>query len=88
MSKLKLAVPLPEEFTDKVRIQGDTECWPWLGDTSAWGYGVNAAGRQAHVWSYALRYGEGQIKPGFQLFQTCLNKLCMNPKHMRLRKKW
>ncbi len=84
----KLAPSLPQEFLDKVRIQGDTECWPWLGETSSWGYGVTAAGRMAHVWSYALRYGEGRIKPGYQLFHTCGSRLCMNPRHMRLRKKW
>ncbi len=79
---------LPADFTDKVRILSDTECWPWLGEVSSWGYGVTDKGRMAHVWAYALHYGEGHIKPGYHLFQKCGNRLCMNPKHMRLRKKW
>ena len=75
-------------FWRQVNKAGADECWLWTGSLSGKKYGrLNVAGRgevTAHRYSYELHIGP--IPTGASVIRTCVNKLCVNPKHFRLEK--
>lgn len=79
---------LPDDFHALVRVGAPDACWPWLGEVSPWGYGVGPNCVPGHLWSWRLHYGDKPLKAGYRLYQTCNNRLCCNPRHMRTRKVW
>lgn len=77
---------LPADFLRLVRVGADNECWPWVGETTAFGYGQGPHGL-SHIWAYRLHYGAP--RKGYQVYHAvCANRLCCNPKHMKTRKRW
>ncbi len=79
---------LPPDFVSQARIAGPEACWPWLGEVSSWGYGVGPHGVPAYVWAWRLTHRDAPLRGGYRLAQTCGNRLCVNPKHLRQRKGW
>lgn len=72
-----------ERFWARVQRGDPDECWPWIGDVNAIGYGrlyVAGARVAAHRLSYELS-GE-QIPDGLQLDHLCRNRECVNPQHL------
>lgn len=59
-------------------------CWIWTGATRGKGYGMMSLGSKnsisAHRFSYELFVGS--IPEGMQIDHLCMNKLCVNPKHL------
>lgn len=79
---------LEERFWKKVDKRGEDECWPWLGDKTANGYGQLAISsppeprvrEYAHRFSYRLHKRE----PGkWVIRHMCHNPCCVNPKHLK-----
>ncbi|MCB1173786.1 MAG: hypothetical protein KDK39_09485 [Leptospiraceae bacterium] len=67
------------------RVKKERSCWIWKGSTTAEGHGQISLGfatLKAHRLSYLLYKGE--LAAGKRIFQTCENKLCVNPKHQRI----
>jgi hypothetical protein len=69
-------------FWAKVERRGFNDCWPWLGCTTATGYGVTSlAGRTvtAHRKAYVLAHGATDAAC---ICHTCDNPPCCNPAHL------
>lgn len=77
-----------QRFLEKVRIQGDKECWIWVYYCDPRGYGKftrrtgKSGGAQvpAHRFSHELFIGP--IPPGFQVHHKCDNPSCVKPDHL------
>lgn len=55
------------------RSGGPDACWPWLGATTADGYGPYSA-------CYVI--ANGPVPEGLELDHTCRNRPCCNPRHL------
>lgn len=65
---------------------GPDACWPWLASTSANGrpyFTAKGVRKLAYQWTHELATGAAPGK-GQMLLHSCDNKLCCNPKHLRL----
>jgi len=74
-----------ERFWSKVDKTGD--CWLWTGTVGrsgfgAFGYMKDGAAHNvlAHRFSYELHHGK--LARGQHVYQDCLNKLCVHPRHI------
>lgn len=75
---------LLDTFWKRVKLNEQTKCWEWQGDTPA-GYGryyVRGAGKQqlAHRVAYSALVGE--IPNGLVIDHLCRNRACVNPAHL------
>jgi len=62
-------------------------CWLWTGARYRDGYGqfaLDLTTRAAHRVAFELTYGS--IPRTTQVLQTCQNRLCVRPEHLRLRR--
>jgi hypothetical protein len=68
----------------KVELLGPSDCWRWLGGTRN-GYGHFTINRKGY---YAHRVAAGVLDDGseraVQIMHLCNNKLCCNPRHLKL----
>lgn len=75
---------LRARFLSRTDERSEDECWPWTGTRTATGYGQIAFhGRQQLAHHVALSL-DGRIQPDYIVSHLCGNRLCVNPKHMRL----
>jgi hypothetical protein len=64
------------------QVRKGAKCWGWTGTANKAGYGVFwDAGTLhcAHRWAFLLLAGD--LRPGEKLYNTCQNRLCVNPEH-------
>lgn len=64
------------------KVQKGSACWRWTGTVHKAGYGVWRDGKTlfyAHRYAYLLLAGD--IRAGECLYNTCSDRLCVNPKH-------
>ena len=65
------------------RINATDSCWNWIGSKTTSGYGdyCNGIRRYAHRISYCLF--NGSISSDKVIDHKCMNKMCVNPDHLR-----
>ncbi len=74
-------IPKDEKFWDRVDKSG--ECWIWLGNTNATGYGVvKRNGKRLGVHRVSYQMALGAIPDGLWVLHTCDNPSCVNPSHL------
>ena len=72
---------LPDMFPLLVRTGAPTDCWPWLGVVSRFGYGIAPGNTGAQAWAYRLFVGP--VDKRQRVLPACGNKLCCNPRHLK-----
>ena len=72
------------KFFLQVDKHGENGCWNWLGKLNEHGYGIiyNRVDIFAHRLSYIITIGE--ITKGLTIDHLCLNRKCVNPKHLEM----
>jgi hypothetical protein len=75
---------ISERFWKKVGILGPDECWLWKAATNKY-YGAFTI--DGKTWgsnrvAYILTYGN--FPDGVEVLHTCVNTLCVNPRHLKL----
>lgn len=64
------------------QVAKGAKCWKWQGTVHKTGYGVfYDAGRLEYAHRFAYLLLSGDIRKGEKLYNTCLNRLCVNPEH-------
>ena len=76
-----------ETFTDRVRIKGQDECWPWVSYLNRTGYGTfRIRGKHAYAHRIAYTIWIGSIPQGLTVDHVaargCIDKSCCNPAHL------
>lgn len=72
-------------FWNRVTVAGDDECWLWTGSKYKRYGRLFIRGKligSAHRISWQIHFGP--IPEKMFVIQTCLNPLCVNPKHLAL----
>lgn len=72
-------------FWSKVLKAGPDECWPWSGKPNNLGYGqARAAGITESAHRFAVIFDGRQIPDDMVVDHICRNRICCNPKHLRV----
>jgi len=76
---------LPAFISSKVRPNGITGCWEWIGARDSRGYGnVRVAGRVRKAHSVVYERLRGAIPLGLECDHLCRVPWCVNPAHVEL----
>lgn len=86
---LKLVMGMEDpliRFRRHYAVDADSECWNWIADVTAEGYGIFKISRPvrrawpAHRWSYTHLVGE--VDDVLHIDHLCRNRRCVNPDHL------
>ncbi len=72
-----------KRFWDKVKTQGNDQCWPWTASTDLSGYGrfgFREILLSAHRVAWEITYGDIPFKK--HVLHHCDNPRCCNPEHL------
>lgn len=81
---LRCCSPVEIRFWRNVKRRGDDECWLWTGARPRAGDygGMNINGKVTRVHRYSYERTKGPIPDGLVIDHLCMNKLCVNPRHL------
>lgn len=77
-------------MTLEYKIDSETSCWIFQGDTDPSGYGIvweRKDGRKAYVgMAHRIAYEQsiGHIPDGWHVDHVCFTRRCVNPDHLRV----
>lgn len=72
-------------FWSRVKICGESECWPWTGRVNWAGYGsFSAAGKEWRSNRLAWMFTRGPLERHEHVLHRCDNPSCCNPAHLFL----
>ena len=72
-------------FTRKIKFAGRNECWPWTGALRGKGYGqFTLNGKNVSPHRVMFESHVGKIPEGLCVDHLCYNRICCNPKHLRI----
>lgn len=85
----RYGIPLQHRLTTSYRKDPVTRCWLWTGSVSKDGYpriGIQLVdgtwvARNAHTIMHTQFVGP--IPPGYNVYQTCRVRRCVNPSHLK-----
>lgn len=90
--KKKYTPELKERFWAKVHIpavEQEVQCWLWTGGTNSKGYGIFTISypvtELAHRVAYELK--KSSLRAGYVVRQSCKERRCVNPNHLKQVKK-
>lgn len=73
-----------DRFFEKTNKRSDAECWPWMANMDAHGYGKFwLSGRKITAQRAAFIMFCGPIPDSYQVDHLCFNPSCVNPAHLR-----
>ncbi len=71
-------------FWSKVDVKKQNQCWEWRAAKTPNGYGIfGIDNRSTLAHTIAFKYAHSSIPKGLWIDHVCMNKLCVNPSHLR-----
>jgi len=81
-------IPMELRFHGKFKVDNDTGCWLWHGMTHCGTPYMKSLPSKINAKKYAYDFYVGPVRKSASIFNSCGNKLCVNPNHMMLLEEW
>lgn len=73
-----------DRYFSKVDMRSADDCWLWTAQVRKGGYGGFRLGRYQFAHQAAIIFDGREIPQGMVVDHICRNRLCVNPRHLRV----